>query len=291
MKTVTKLLMGTAVLAASAGAAQAANLSIPDPSTDNSNLLFFVTDVTNNQTYTVELTQTLNGTGGYFTTADAKSVTASTATEAALQTINGDAGFSYNFTGDTALSSFLATQTHAGTADTFSWGIIAGAFTGASQTGRKPQGNVLMVGTASASPIGSISESAISGSAPTSYETDVGNINGNAADAFNGTTNGIIGTGGSAGGTNLNLYNAGLAMDSVNIGTTAYTLYGETTTGSASGQALSYVLGTASFNGTMLSFTGNGSAVPVPAAAWLLGSGLLGLLGIGRRRDGAATAV
>jgi hypothetical protein len=28
----------------------------------------------------------------------------------------------------------------------------------------------------------------------------------------------------------------------------------------------------------------NPAAVPIPAAAWLLGSGLLGLAGIGRRR-------
>ena len=33
--------------------------------------------------------------------------------------------------------------------------------------------------------------------------------------------------------------------------------------------------------------TGGGSEVPVPAAVWLLGSGLAGLAGIGRRRKAA----
>ena len=43
------------------------------------------------------------------------------------------------------------------------------------------------------------------------------------------------------------------------------------------------------FNGQLASWaiTGNASAVPVPAAAWLFGSGLLGLVGVARRRKAA----
>jgi hypothetical protein len=53
---------------------------------------------------------------------------------------------------------------------------------------------------------------------------------------------------------------------------------------------VSFSLGTASLTGTGanldLSFTSNGSPppVPLPAAFWLLGSGLLGLAGVARRR-------
>lgn len=50
----------------------------------------------------------------------------------------------------------------------------------------------------------------------------------------------------------------------------------------------SVVIGGA-FDGQLASWaiTGNASAVPVPAAAWLFGSGLLGLVGVARRRKAA----
>ena len=52
------------------------------------------------------------------------------------------------------------------------------------------------------------------------------------------------------------------------------------------GHFIVFGLGQISFNGTVLSFTGNTtSPVPIPGAVWLLGSGVLGLLGIGRRRE------
>jgi hypothetical protein len=51
----------------------------------------------------------------------------------------------------------------------------------------------------------------------------------------------------------------------------------------------SYILGkvTLGTNGT-LTFAANASAVPLPAAVWLFGSGLMGLVGVSRRRKAAA---
>jgi hypothetical protein len=55
-----------------------------------------------------------------------------------------------------------------------------------------------------------------------------------------------------------------------------------TTTTTPSNQTL---LGTFTLSGSTLSYTAAGStAVPLPAAVWLLGGGLFGLVGIGRRR-------
>jgi hypothetical protein len=44
------------------------------------------------------------------------------------------------------------------------------------------------------------------------------------------------------------------------------------------------LIGSATFDGTTLTYTAGVSSVPLPPAVWLFGSGLLGLIGIGRRR-------
>lgn len=66
-------------------------------------------------------------------------------------------------------------------------------------------------------------------------------------------------------------------------------LYGVTGNG-GTGTVESYILGSAklSSNGT-LTLTGNGTTapVPLPAAVWLFGSGLMGLVGVSRRRKAA----
>jgi len=62
-------------------------------------------------------------------------------------------------------------------------------------------------------------------------------------------------------------------------GFTAFYLPGATS-GSVSNDALSHI-----------SFYDEMNPVPLPAAAWLLGSGLLGLFAVGRRRKGAQVAV
>jgi hypothetical protein len=74
-------------------------------------------------------------------------------------------------------------------------------------------------------------------------------------------------------------------------GATAIKLFGLTGNNIAGGQNQSYLLGSAVFNGGVLTITGNAAApVPLPAAVWLFGSGLMGLVGVSRRRKQAATA-
>jgi hypothetical protein len=80
--------------------------------------------------------------------------------------------------------------------------------------------------------------------------------------------------------------------DLVATGGTAVKLFGFTGNNSA-GTLQSYLLGSATLgaNGT-LTITGNSSVqpVPLPAAVWLFGSGLMGLVGVSRRRKAAAAA-
>jgi hypothetical protein len=102
----------------------------------------------------------------------------------------------------------------------------------------------------------------------------------------NATLNGIIGSSKSIKPNTLTFYGAGVAMGGLALGSSA-TLYGMTTSGPNGNTLLSYSLGQASLSadGSLLTFTGNpATTVPLPAAVWLLGSGLLGLAGVGRRR-------
>jgi len=92
------------------------------------------------------------------------------------------------------------------------------------------------------------------------------------------------GTSGGNGGS-ADLYGQGPDTSGNHLGA-SLNLYALTGNGGA-GQVQSYVLA----NNLTLSATGQltaSPAVPLPAAVWLFGSGLLGLLGVGRRR--AATA-
>jgi hypothetical protein len=87
-------------------------------------------------------------------------------------------------------------------------------------------------------------------------------------------------------------YNMLGAPDLAALGTGAIQLFGFTANGNP-GVLQSYLLGSATLanNGT-LTITGNGvtAPVPLPAAVWLFGSGLMGLVGVSRRRK-AAVAV
>jgi hypothetical protein len=89
-------------------------------------------------------------------------------------------------------------------------------------------------------------------------------------------------------GGSVDLYGQGL--DATNaIGSTSQ-LYGLTGNGVNGGQLQSYVLGTIELTtGGLLEMVSN-NTVPLPAAVWLLGSGLLGLAGVGRRRPAPAKA-
>jgi hypothetical protein len=277
MKTVTKLVMGAAALVATVGAAHAAQTT--NPSTGASNLVFFVNDTTQGTTYSIVLSEGV-GSGGnsYFNNADALS----SSTQGSLNTIDGDANFNVSLSGNTALQSFISGGQSAG--DTLQWGVIGAAYSGTTPLARETAGAVQVVTTAiDSTSMVSEGESSIDGAIPSDLNTDVKNLASKTPDAFGGTTPGIFGTAASAGNVGT-LYGTGGDVAGTAIGG-SYGLYGLTTNGTSGHTAVAYSLGEVSFNGTTLSFTGNVLPTPLPAAAWLFGSGLLGLLGIGRRRD------
>ena len=78
-----------------------------------------------------------------------------------------------------------------------------------------------------------------------------------------------------------NWYLAGGATAVSGLGT-ACDLYG--VTGTTTGDVALSLLGTASLSANGVTFAPESTPVPLPAAIWLLGSGLLGLAGVGRRK-------
>jgi hypothetical protein len=285
MKTIVKLVLGTAVLAAGISAANAA---VPAPSTGSSDLLFFVSDTASSTTYTEVLSQTVgNSAGSLFSSADATSNASGAVAGTSVATITGKTGFTYTASTNTNLESFISSATAAGQGSDLVWGVYAGSYTGGTPTLRKVVGAELGISTApDASSIvqaatATLENSALSGG----LNGDIKQLNLGTLDAFGGTSSGVIGTPQSS-DVNLNFYTEGF-ISGIGIGSTAK-LYGVTANGASSGQVLGYDLGSISFDGSTLTFTGN--TVPLPAAAWLFGSGLLGLLGIGRRRNVAAAA-
>lgn len=92
-------------------------------------------------------------------------------------------------------------------------------------------------------------------------------------------------TGNNAGSTNM--YGQGPDQAGIGLGQNA-AIYGLTGNANNGGQVQSYLLGetlTLKADGTLT--TGSTVVTPIPAAVWLLGSGLLGLIGVGRRRAAA----
>jgi hypothetical protein len=302
MKTnsLTKVVLGGAALAGSAMATHAQTLPNTNPTTYSSEVMFYVEATTTSgatSSYTIALSQTVgNGSSSVFNSTQASQT--GPVQGISLGTINGDAGFSYNFSGDTALTSFISSATAAG--DTLDWAVLGAAVTGSTNSQIKTQGNVLVVSTGTDASVIGASEpglvNATTGVGP-KLGADISNVNANCTATpslcFNytaggttvtGTTNGIFGTSNSTYDASSNLYGEG--VDQLFAIGGSSTLYGMTGNGSSatSGEVFGYKLGTISFSsGDVLTFTGNSSAVPIPAAVWLLGSGLLGLLGIGRR--------
>jgi hypothetical protein len=263
-----KTIVGIAVAAAlSIGAAHA---SITPPGTGQGELIEWVVDNTTNHVYArgigVDETQILPASSiiTNSTTFDAMQQPVSTGTT--LPTI----------TADGALTTFLAQN---GGHDSFSFGILAAGSGTGGATKVVPGANVVEFTsplTIAASnllvPSGASIQSlvgSVSATVNTLNSTLQGANSGDVSSQYSPTSSEFALYGNttlvSALGTDINLY----AMTPDNSKSTAGQLY---TAG----------LVTMTANGTLEEVT---SPVPLPAAVWLLGSGLLGLAGVGRRRS------
>jgi hypothetical protein len=270
-----KTIVGIAVAAAlSVGAANAA---INPPGAGQGELIEWVVDNTTNQVYArgiqVDETSILPASAIQSTATYAGS-TPPVATGTTLPTI----------TADSNLTTFLAQN---GGHDSFSFGILgAGTATGGA-TKQNPGASVVEF----TSP-----QSILASNLNVPGGSTIGGLVGNVLATAN-TINSVIGTT-SAPGTSgnvssqfsptsaeFNLYSASIAaVAPVGTDVNLYAITGNSSKASAGQLYATSEEVTMLANGTLESVGGT-SSVPLPAAVWLLGSGLLGLAGVGRRRS------
>jgi hypothetical protein len=257
--------------------------AVPTPSSDASDLWLFVSDQGNGTTFAED-------TG---ITVASLLPTGSLVTGATLSTAITD---SLNLAASSALSAYIA----ANGASNLEWAVeginIPGTPTG---TGFKKAGGIVGITDNTSAPVNTsqLLLSNLQGWGG-GFQQDVTYLNGTyttggSTYAFsNGSTAGNVwgaATGNAAGSTNL--YGQGQDAAGVGLGSSAV-LFGLTGNG-GTGQAQSYILSSQlelTANGTLetVNNAGGGTAVPLPPAVWLLGSALLGLAGVGRRRGNAA---
>jgi hypothetical protein len=284
----TRTAIAAGILASAALGTGIAQAAAVQPATGNGDLILFIQDTVTHVTYARDTGIAIN------TLFSSSSAIANAPAQGTVAMINGLA--TQSVAADANLTAFLAAS---GT-DALQWAIEAGGWTATTGAGRKPIGAARYLTTSSApANITVVGQTAAAGGM-TAFNGDVTNLNsfGNLG-ATNSTNeiaaNGPIGDGiwGTANGsvTSQSWYGANIPTAGNPVNTTALTLFGitgnGTGTGSGSGFALAYNVGSVKLDGAgNLTFTGNGaSAVPLPAAIWLLGSGLLGLAGVGRRRS------
>jgi hypothetical protein len=281
-QTVRRTLAAAAALAALAGTGVAqAQIANDGTGPGGSDLVLFVSDTTSPNFYMVDLGQQIDsalvspntvasdvaGSHLFNKTTSAGSFTLSSS-------LNIAAG------ANAGLAGFLSAHSH----DTLQYSILAGDGNGSDGNGTNSLIAATAVGTAFLSN-GGTDDTVTSGiSGLTQW---YGELNGPPAVTFPSTTFGWGSSGDTFGLNAPNTWVGGVWANGANVGTAMHFWeLGQT------GATFANVY--ESSNTIVLnadgSLTVGASGVPIPAAAWLFGSGLLGLLGIGRRKAALVTA-
>jgi hypothetical protein len=197
----------------------------------------------------------------------------------------------------TGLSSFIATKIAGG--DTIGWTVEGGQYNGA---GSYASGTVSSANNDNAGTPGSalaiFTSPALTSTYPkASTATTVafqGFLNGLQNDYLQGGLTGLQSaseTTGTESTSAQSKYAFFGGPDLATAGGSAVTLFGFTANAAGSTTLQSYILGNATLSAAgVLQINPNASTVPLPPAVWLFGSGLLGLVGVSRRRKAETAA-
>ena len=269
-------------LVAGYATAQAQNL----PSTGNSDLWLFVSNQSAGTTFAEDTGQSLSGLAP----------TSAFATAGTVVTLSTSISANFTLGPSTALTNYINAAKTAG--QTLEWAVEGIQFPGTiSGLGFKKPGGIVGIFDNVATQDSNIAQitlgnmqnwgAGFQGDAAYMKPTYVTNGTSYAfgAGSTAGNVWGSTGPGGQAGSTNL--YGQGPDQSGVGLGQSV-SLYALTGNGNLGLAAQSYVLGRNLTLGTDGTLSVSGAAVPLPAADWLFGSGLLGLLGVARRRGIAA---
>ena len=283
MKTSIKLAIASLILVG--GVANAANINtLPTNLTTGSSLVLFVKDVSTTTYYYEVLNATVSSVNSFATLASDPVATYSldgTGNPGTLTVPNVLGSFS-----SANLSSFINSGGNSA-ANTFAWTIM-----GAKQGSNDTAANRLAVFTSNTDWLSDTyylagsDTNGISGGINTWFVNDINN-----GTFTNGKSTGSTAAGYGSGLNGANAPYTFFGSDVSNgaaLGVGQYLWEIASSNGSASNVYKSAALLTLNSDGS-LSYTGadlgaGTSPVPVPAAVWLLGSGLAGLAGIGRRR-------
>jgi hypothetical protein len=262
-----------AIAVAAALSAGVAHASINPPGTGQGELIEWVLDTTNNDVYArgiqVDETSILPSSAILSSATYNSSASPPVSTGTSLPTITPDAN----------LTAFLAQD---GGTDSFSFGILgAGKATGGA-TGNNPGASVVEFTSPQSIALSNLNVPSASG------------VQNTVADVVTTVTtlNGVLPAASGSSGNVSTVFNAStssefdLYANSITAVTplgTDVNLYAVTGNGTKAGTGQLYTAGLVTMTASgMLEEVG---PVPLPAAVWLLGSGLLGLVGVGRRRS------
>jgi hypothetical protein len=261
-------------------AATSAFADVAAPNTGNGELTLFVKNTTTNEVYA-------RGLGIFIDDVLPESVTGGA--------YSGRTEFNYvlpSVATDPALASFLGNVGNG-----YTWGILAGDSVGT--TAAVGSRRYLLT-----SDIESLTttQAVASGTNLASLSTNAGqffsDLNANLPDGAgthvigDGNTGGLWGIPGTSGANAPIFFNFAPNDDSAAVGTAMriFVLANNTTNGAQARVFYASAQIRLNQDGSLSVLGGGGPVVPIPAAVWLFGSGMLGLFGIGRRRSLAAQA-
>lgn len=200
----------------------------------------------------------------------------------------------FSLTASAALTTFINAANSAG--QTLDWGVLGGQYPGGTGNAKDAAGDIISVASNPVAQAANMSQLTYTNlkdivlplNSDVTYLNQTYVAGGTTYLWGNGSAGGQVwgAATGSAGGS-TDLYGQGPDQSGITLGSSTG-LYGLTGNGST-GILQTYTLGT---NGALLSLSDSGTlsiasnpvVTPLPAAVWLFGSGLLGLLGVGRRR-------